>query len=73
MKKKRIVQIITIIFLAFCLVIIMIPLLWCISLSFDRTALTALPEFSLIPQLFLYSLHVLVDMRLRRAGLPLKM
>ena len=52
MKKKKAAQIVTIIFLALCLIVIMVPLLWCISLSFDRTALTALPEFSLIPHQF---------------------
>ncbi len=52
MKKKKLAQAVTIAFLAICLVIIMIPLLWCISLSLDRTALTALPEFSLIPHQF---------------------
>lgn len=34
------------------LAIAIIPLLWCLSLSFDRTALTQLPEFSLIPHEF---------------------
>lgn len=52
MKKKKIAQAATIVFLAFCLIVIMIPLLWCISLSFDKTALTALPEFSLVPHQF---------------------
>lgn len=52
MKKRRRVQALIIIFLAICLFIIMVPLLWCVSLSFDRTALTNLPEFSLIPHEF---------------------
>ena len=34
------------------LVIILIPLVWSIVLSFDRTALSTLPEFSLIPHEF---------------------
>lgn len=32
-----------------CLAIILTPLLWSISMSFDKTATTHLPEFSLIP------------------------
>lgn len=34
------------------LIVMLIPLAWCISLSFDRKALTNLPEFSLIPHEF---------------------
>ena len=52
MKKKKRIQALIVIFLAVCLFIIIVPLLWCVSLSFDRTALTNLPEFSLIPHEF---------------------
>jgi multiple sugar transport system permease protein len=34
------------------LAVVLIPLLWCIVLSFDRKAVSALPEFSLIPHEF---------------------
>ena len=34
------------------LVIVLIPLVWAVVLSFDRKAVTALPEFSLIPHEF---------------------
>lgn len=49
MKKKKIRRLIIIFVLIVFLIIILIPLAWCITLSFDRTALTNLPEFSLIP------------------------
>ena len=34
------------------LIVILIPLVWCIVLSFDRKALSTLPEFSLVPHEF---------------------
>lgn len=46
-KKKR--KIVVIILLGILLAILLIPLVWSVSLSFDRQALTTLPEFSLIP------------------------
>ncbi len=49
MKKKKIRKLIIILFLSLILVIILIPLVWCIALSFDRKALTTLPPFSLWP------------------------
>lgn len=52
MKKKKYMQVLMIVILALGLFIILVPLLWCVSLSFDRTALTNLPEFSLIPHEF---------------------
>lgn len=52
MKKRKRMQILITLFLAVCLFIIIVPLLWCVSLSFDRTALTNLPEFSLLPHEF---------------------
>ncbi len=52
MRTKKIKQAVIVVFLAAVLVILMIPLVWCVTLSFDRTALTALPEFSLIPKEF---------------------
>lgn len=52
MRAKKVNQFIIIVVLTIGFIILMIPLLWCISLSFDKTALTALPEFSLIPHEF---------------------
>lgn len=52
MKKKKYIQVLMIVILSVSLLIILVPLLWCVSLSFDRTALTNLPEFSLIPHEF---------------------
>lgn len=49
MKAKRIRRYLLIAVLAAVLAIVLIPLLWCISLSFDRKALNSLPEFALIP------------------------
>jgi len=49
MKRKRTGKIIVIVILSVCLVFILVPLAWALSLSFDRAALTSLPEFSLIP------------------------
>ena len=45
-------RILLIAILLLVLVVILIPLVWCIVLSFDRKALTTLPEFSLIPHEF---------------------
>ena len=52
MRAQKIRQAIIIAFLLAGFIILMVPLLWCISLSFDRSSLTALPEFSLIPHEF---------------------
>lgn len=52
MKKKKITRAIIMILLFVILMIILTPLIWCLSLSFDRKALTNLPEFSLIPHEF---------------------
>ena len=52
MRAQKIRQAIIIVFLLAGFIILMVPLLWCISLSFDRASLTALPEFSLIPHEF---------------------
>lgn len=49
MKRKEIKKIILIMILTVVLAIVLVPLLWCVSLSFDRKALNFLPEFSLIP------------------------
>lgn len=49
MKAKKIRRNIVIVFLGIFLVIELIPLFWCITLSFDREALSNLPDFSLIP------------------------
>lgn len=49
MKKKKIRKYITALILLAILLVILTPLFWCVSLSFDRRALTNLPEFSLIP------------------------
>lgn len=49
MKAKKIRRRIVIIILSIMLMILLVPLAWCISLSFDRQALTTLPSFSLIP------------------------
>lgn len=49
MKARKIRGIVLVAVLFGLLVLILMPLFWCISLSFDRKALTALPAFSLIP------------------------
>ena len=52
MRAKKMRRILLIAILLLVLVVILIPLVWCIVLSFDRKALTTLPEFSLIPHEF---------------------
>lgn len=52
MRAKKIRRCIVIIVLLLMLAVVLIPLLWCIVLSFDRKAVSALPEFSLIPHEF---------------------
>lgn len=52
MRAKKIRRAILIAILLVLLIIILIPLAWCVVLSFDRAALTSLPEFSLIPHEF---------------------
>ena len=49
MKKAKYMRYVTAAVLLLILAIIIMPLLWSISMSFDRTATTHLPEFSLIP------------------------
>lgn len=49
MKRNKIYKIIVIVILLALLSIILVPLAWSVSLSFDRKALTNLPEFSLMP------------------------
>lgn len=49
MKAKKIRRTLVIVILAVLLVILLVPLAWCVSLSFDRQALSTLPKFSLIP------------------------
>lgn len=49
MKKKKIKKYLTALVLLAILLVVLTPLFWCVSLSFDRRALTNLPEFSLIP------------------------
>ena len=52
MKRKKIRRVILITVLLLLLVVILITLVWCIVLSFDRKALSTLPEFSLLPHEF---------------------
>ena len=52
MRAKKIRRCIIIVVLLLILAIVLVPLLWCIVLSFDRKAVSALPEFSLIPHEF---------------------
>lgn len=52
MKAKKIRKAALILVLLVFLCIILIPLAWSIVLSFDRTAVSSLPEFSLIPHEF---------------------
>lgn len=52
MKARKVRRILLVVVLAVTLAIILVPLLWCISLSFDRKALNSLPKFSLIPHEF---------------------
>lgn len=52
MRAKKIRRCVIIIVLLLILAVVLVPLLWCIVLSFDRKAVSALPEFSLIPHEF---------------------
>ncbi len=52
MRKKKIIRAITIIGLFALLVIILVPLWWCVVLAFDRTALEVLPAPSILPHEF---------------------
>ena len=52
MKRKKLRRVFLVAVLAVLLLIVLIPLFWCISLSFDRKALNSLPQFSLIPHEF---------------------
>lgn len=52
MRAKKIRRCIIIMALLLILAIVLIPLLWCIVLSFDRKAVSALPDFSLVPHEF---------------------
>lgn len=45
-------HIITTMILAVILVILLLPFYWCLILSFDKTAITDLPDFSLVPHEF---------------------
>ena len=49
MKRAKYMRYVTALVLFAILAIIVTPLLWSVSMSFDRTATTHLPEFSLIP------------------------
>lgn len=49
MKRAKNMRYVTAAVLLVILAIIIMPLLWSVSMSFDRTATTHLPEFSLIP------------------------
>ena len=49
MKMKKIRKGITIAILFILLVFVLVPLVWALTLSFDKRALTTLPPFSLIP------------------------
>lgn len=49
MKRAKYKRYITAVVLFVIMAIILTPLLWSISMSFDKTATTHLPEFSLIP------------------------
>ena len=49
MRRKAIRRKLLVLILSAILAVILVPLVWCVALSFDRRALTALPEFSLIP------------------------
>lgn len=52
MTKGKIRRIINIVLLAAMLLIVLTPVWWAVVLSFDRTATTALPEFSWLPHEF---------------------
>ena len=49
MKRKKVWKVVTSVILFILLLFVLVALAWAISLSFDRKALTSLPEFSLIP------------------------
>lgn len=52
MKQEKIRRVITIVFLAVILFIVLVPIWWTIVLSFDREATTSLPDFSWLPHEF---------------------
>ncbi len=52
MRAKKIRRALLIVILLVLLVIVLVPLAWSIVLSFDRTALSSLPDFSLVPHEF---------------------
>jgi multiple sugar transport system permease protein len=52
MKKNRAQQIAIILVLGIILFIVLIPVIWSVSLSFDRKATTSIPAFSLLPKQF---------------------
>ena len=52
MRAKKIRRAIIIVLLLLILAVVLVPLLWCIVLSFDRRATSTLPPFSLIPHEF---------------------
>lgn len=49
MKKAKYTRYLTALILLLILAVVLTPLLWSISMSFDRSATTSLPEFSLFP------------------------
>ncbi len=49
-KKRH--TIITCIVLIVALIVILLPIIWAITLSFDKNAISRLPEFSFIPEVF---------------------
>lgn len=49
-KKRH--SIITTIVLTLILMVLLLPFYWCLILSFDKTAVTDLPDFSMLPHVF---------------------
>lgn len=52
MKAKKMRRALLIVVLLVILCVVLVPLVWAVVLSFDRTAVSTLPEFSLIPHEF---------------------
>lgn len=52
MKAKKMRRAVLIVVLLVILCVVLVPLVWAVVLSFDRTAVSTLPEFSLIPHEF---------------------
>lgn len=54
-KSKRKSQLLLTVLLLILLVVLLLPFVWCLILSFDKTAITDIPDFSLLPHEFTFN------------------